>query len=194
MRKTLFCLVVLFVATILCRGQDVQPSSDCMEETHPQNLCRWSASAGSVGRVCHLDVERIDQKEACHFEATYLEEPDDHPPICISAGKQEHIAFESSKKRPFRVRRLVRINEKNENGQVCPEHPFRRHFNASELNFQGNKDTDVVDSAPDGCMYKFEVQFRDLDRNGPEEQFDQKRTRFECRDPHIKIVNKPLPQ
>jgi hypothetical protein len=189
MRKMLFCCVVSLFAATLSPGQTVSPSSQCMAESHPHNLCRWSASTGTAGRVCRFDVEAMDQKEACHFEATVLSEPDDHPPICISATNKEHIVFHSSKKRNFRVRRMVRMNERNAAGQLCPEHPFRRHFEPAELkNFGTEHDTDVVDAAPEGCMYKFEVQFHKVDRNAPEESYDPQHTRYECRDPHIKII------
>jgi hypothetical protein len=194
MRRVLLCCVVSAFAATLSPGQSVSPSSQCMEESHPRNLCHWSAAAGTAGRVCQLDVEAMDKKEICHFEASVLVEPDDHPPICISAANQEHIVFHSSKKRTFRVRRMVRLNEKNANGETCPLHPFRHHFEPAELtNFNTEHDTDVVDAAPEGCMYKFEVQFQNVDRNAPPESFDPQHTRYECRDPHIKIVGRTSP-
>ncbi len=49
----------------------------------------------------------------------------DHPPICISKEREERITFESSKKRKFRVRRLVRLNKENDDGEECPKHPFK---------------------------------------------------------------------
>lgn len=190
MRKALLCAAVALCAVALSRAEESSRRQDCIDESHPKNLCHWSDKEGAKGRVCHLDVEKIDEKEACHFEVELAQDAGDHPPICISKEREERIAFESSKKRKFRVRRLVRINKQTEDGRECPKHPFRHHFNEEEMNFTDSQDTDTVDNdqTPEGCMYKLEVQYSKVDKKSPAEMHDKKHTRWECRDPHIKVM------
>ncbi len=189
MRKVLLFAAIPLCAVALARGQQAPADEECIHEDHPKNMCHWSDKEGAKGRVCELDVEALDEKESCHFEVTIAQDAGDHPPICVSKSRGERISFKSSKKRKFRVRRLVRLNKETEDGQECPKHPFKHHFKEEEMNFTDSQETDVVDAdqTPEGCMYKLEVQYYKVDKNAPEEVNDEKHTRWECRDPHVRV-------
>jgi hypothetical protein len=163
----------------------------CASDSDAENLCtRWDSAAGSHGRGCHLDVERIDRKYGCRYDAASVAEMDDHKPMCFSAARAEHILFESSRSRQFRVRRLVRITETGANGQACPRDPFNQPFH--EEDFHAAWDTPKDSLAPKasaiGCRYKLEVQWNAIDANSPEATYDPQHRHLECRDPHLQIT------
>ncbi len=156
-------------------------------QTDPENLCQWDGPAGTHGRKCVIDVERMDRKHVCHFDQATSADMMDHKPMCISAGLAEHIVFRSGNGRMYRVRRLVPINNTNADGQACPAHPFRREFHEEDFNFAGSYDTQEAKSQSVGCFYKLEVQFMTVDPNGPVATHDGQHRHLECRDPHLGI-------
>ncbi len=159
----------------------------CAADTDAENLCKWDAPLGTHGRKCVLDVERMPRKDVCAYGNATAPEMTDHKPMCISAKMAEHIVFQSSSGRTFRVRRLVPINKTNAAGQPCPPHPFQREFHAEDFNFGGSWDTTTAKSAAVGCRYKLEVQFMTVDPNAPVETNDPQHRRLECRDPHLGV-------
>jgi hypothetical protein len=159
----------------------------CASTTDTENLCEWDSAAGTHGRKCLLDVEKIERSATCRYDSANLPDAFDHKPMCISLQQAEHIAFQSSRKRRFRVRRLVPITATGVNGQACPKHPFGRSFLEEDLTFGSAFDTLAPKAEAAGCKYKLEVQFRTIDANAPAEPHDGKGRHFECRDPHLKI-------
>lgn len=164
-------------------------AADCAQPTDAENLCSWDAAAGTRGRGCHLDVERIDRKYACNYNQTAGAEMSDHKPMCFSAQNAEHILFESSRSRQFRVRRLVPITRTGANGQLCPRDPFTQPFHEEEWGFDGRKDSLIPKTSAHGCQYKLEVQWNAVDPGAPEAPYDPQHRRLECRDPHLQINN-----
>jgi hypothetical protein len=160
----------------------------CAGDTDAENLCKWDAPAGTRGRKCVLDVERISRKDVCAYDHATAAEMTDHKPMCISAKMAEHIVFQSSNGRTFRVRRLVPINKTNASGQACPVHPFSREFHAEDFNFAPNFDTAEPKSEAIGCRYKLEVQFVTEDPHAPVATEDPQHRHLECRDPHLGIT------
>jgi hypothetical protein len=159
----------------------------CAADTDTENLCKWDAPPGTRGRKCVIDVEHMSRKDVCAYDHASAAEMSDHKPMCISAKLAEHIVFQSSNGRTFRVRRLVPINTTNNAGGACPAHPFRREFHAEDFNFGPNFDTAEPKSEAVGCRYKLEVQFLTVDPNAPVAIHDPQHRRLECRDPHLGI-------
>lgn len=162
-------------------------SRNCATESDPENLCQWDAPAGTHGRKCVLDVEKMDRKHACRYDLANSAMMSDHKPMCISAGLAEHIVFRSSNGRMYRVRRLVPINDTNDAGQACPKHPFRHEFHEEDFNFASSFDSQEAKSQAVGCFYKLEVQFMTIDPNAPVSTHDPQHRHLECRDPHLGI-------
>jgi len=160
----------------------------CAGETDAENLCSWDSAAGTHGRKCALDVEHM-RRTACDYSKVSLPSISDHKAMCFSVGNAEHIAFNSSQGRNFRVRRLVPITHKNAHGQACPRDPFAKTFDPTDVNFGSAFDTLAPKSSALGCQYKLEVQFQTADPNAQPEPNDQQHRHFECRDPHLRITN-----
>jgi hypothetical protein len=152
----------------------------CAQQGDKKNLCNWN------GRTCALDVEKMDN-EACHYDqSTVVDMDSDHKPMCFSVSRKHHIVFNSSQNRSFRVRRLVPITATNPQGQPCPAHPFGHHFDPNQIQFSGSADSQTPVRAAVGCKYKLEVQFQHEDPSFPRESDGH---HYECRDPHLRIVN-----
>ena len=152
-------------------------------------LCTWDSPAGTHGRKCAVDVERIDRQAACHYDQTTAADMTDHPPMLISVSNAEHMVFNSSGNRSFRVRRLVPISATGANGQACPLHPFKHQFREEDFNFGGSFDSLVAKKRAIGCRYKLEVQFLTIDPGAPVATHDPHHRHLECRDPHLLIRN-----
>lgn len=165
----------------------------CAGASDAENLCSWDGPAGTHGRRCTLDVERIRRDSACRFDKAAMEDMADHKPMCISIRDAEHIAFSSSHGRHFRVRRLVPITARGANGQLCPRDPFGTVFDPTKLNFTGAVDSQAAKTEAEGCKYKLEVQFETQDPKGPAEPNDGQHRHFECRDPHLLLKSPPPP-
>jgi hypothetical protein len=163
----------------------------CAGDNDAENLCKWDAPPGTRGRKCVLDVEHISRKDVCAYDRDTAAEMTDHKPMCISAHMAEHIVFQSSNGRTFRVRRLVPINKTSDSGAACPAHPFKREFHAEDFNFAGTFDTTEPKLEAVGCRYKLEVQFLTIDPNAPVATFDPQHRHLECRDPHLGITKTP---
>jgi len=159
----------------------------CASTTDAENLCAWDGAKGTHGRKCTLDVEKIERTACKYGEASTADRPD-HKPMCFSIHDAEHIVFQSGRHRRFRVRRFVPITATGANGQACPKDPFGTSFDEHKLNFSNTFDSAAAKAESEGCKYKLEVQFHDLDPNAPLEPHDRKGRRFECRDPHIKVT------
>jgi hypothetical protein len=163
--------------------------SACAQPTDAENLCSWDAAAGTHGRGCHLDVERVDKKYDCNYAQASVAQMSDHKPMCFSVQNAEHILFTSSRSRQFRVRRLVPITRTGANGQACPRDPFTQSFHEEEWGFDGRKDSLTPKASALGCQYKLEVQFNAIDPNAPAAPYDPQHRHLECRDPHLGITN-----
>jgi hypothetical protein len=192
-------LVVLFAAPFAAHASGPAPApvpaaagasvaQACAADTDAENLCKWDAPPGTPGRKCVLDVERMPRKDVCAYGNATAAEMTDHKPMCFSAKMAEHIVFQSSNGRQFRVRRLVPINKTNAAGALCPPHPFNHEFHEEDFNFGGNFDTTQAKSQSVGCRYKLEIQFLTVDPDGPVATHDPQHRRLECRDPHLGIV------
>lgn len=163
-------------------GSKAAPSSaNCASIGDPGNVCtKWN------GTACAVDVEKMPSQRCDYNQASTADMDGDHKPMCYSVGQQQHMIFSSSRSRKFRVRRLVPITATNAKGQPCPPDPFRQAFDPHNIQFGDNADSLAPKAAAIGCKYKLEVQFSDIDNNAPPEQ-DGKH--YECRDPHLGIVN-----
>jgi hypothetical protein len=159
----------------------------CASTSDSENLCTWDAEKGTHGRKCTLDVEKIERTVCKYEEASTADRPD-HKPMCFSIHDAEHIVFKSGKQRVFRVRRFVPITARGTNGQACPKDPFGTSFDEHNVTFDSMFDSAAARAEAEGCKYKLEVQFHDLDSNAAREPHDKKGRHFECRDPHIKIT------
>lgn len=159
----------------------------CASTTDAENLCAWDSAKGTHGRKCTLDVEKIERTACKYGEARTSDRPD-HKPMCFSIHDAEHIVFTSGRHRRFRVRRFVPITATGANGQACPKDPFGTSFDEHKLNFSNTFDSAAAKAESEGCKYKLEVQFHDLDPHAPLEPHDRKGRHFECRDPHIKVT------
>lgn len=163
----------------------------CAGGSDAENYCAWDSAAGTHGRKCTLDVEKIRNDHPCDFTKPSMADMADHKPMCISIQQAEHITFSSGKGRQFRVRRLVPITARNFYGKACPKDPFQRAFDEHDLTFAGSVDTDVPKASARGCKYKLEVQFHDEDANAPAEPNDPGHHHYECRDPHLLVKSAP---
>lgn len=171
-------------------GTTTSPSvMACAGDGDAENLCNWDSAAGTHGRKCTLDVERIDRKTACNYDQGSLPSISDHKPMCFSVRNAEHIAFSSGQGRSFRVRRLIPISQKNAHGRACPKDPFTTTFDPKNMNFGASFDSATPKSSALGCQYKLEVQFRTEDASAPPEPNDPDGHHYECRDPHLKVTN-----
>ncbi len=171
------------------RAQSSQDNvSACAQSTDPENLCNWDSPAGTHGRKCNLDVENIP-RTPCTYGQSSIPAITDHKPMCFSVQNAEHIAFMSGQGRSFRVRRLVPITHKNASGLNCPRDPFATAFDPSHMAFGNGADSHGPQSSAIGCQYKLEVQFQTEDPNAPADPDDPSHRHYECRDPHLKIVN-----
>lgn len=150
-------------------------------------LCTWDSPAGTQGRKCAIDVERIDRHAACRYDQTTAPDMTDHPPMLISVSRAEHMAFSSSSNRSFRVRRLVPISATGAQGQACPKHPFKHQFREEDFTFGNGFDSLVAKKQAIGCRYKLEVQFLTIDPGAPVATHDPHRRHLECRDPHLQV-------
>jgi hypothetical protein len=160
----------------------------CAADTDAENLCKWDAPPGTHGRKCVIDVEHMSRKDICNYGSPTAAEMADHKPMCISAKMAEHIVFQSSNGRTFRVRRLVPINKTSDTGGACPAHPFSREFHEEDFNFAGNFDTAEPKTEAIGCRYKLEVQFLAVDPHAPVATHDPQHRHLECRDPHLGVT------
>lgn len=168
------------------------PPAACAQPSDAENLCTsWDGAAGSHGRKCHLDVERIDRKYGCDYTKATIAEMNDHKAMCFSSQRAEHIAFESSRSRQFRVRRLVPITDRGANGQLCPADPFNQPFHKEDFRtaWDNPKDSMAPKASAIGCRYKLEVQWNAIDAGAPTAPFDPQHRKLECRDPHLQITN-----
>lgn len=200
--KCTIAVLVLFSAGMLAAQDRPAPptnlsaaaegtdTSVCASVGDAENLCVWDAAAGTHGRKCTLDVEKIERSATCRYDLASVPDRFDHKPMCFSIRDAEHIAFTSSKGRKFRVRRLVPITATGVHGQACPKDPFKKSFREEDFaSFGTGVDTDVPNPAADGCKYKLEVQFHTIDPNAPVATHDPKHRRLECRDPHLSLTN-----
>jgi hypothetical protein len=196
--KRSFAVLALFSAGFLAAQDRVAPpaglapmvqpadTSVCADVKDAENYCVWDSAKGTHGRKCTLDVEKIERSAACRYDLASVPDRLDHKPMCFSISNAEHIAFTSSKKRKFRVRRLVPITATGTNGQACPNDPFKKSFKEEDFSsFDVAFDSDVPKTEAEGCKYKLEVQFRKIDPNAPAEPHDPKKQHLECRDPHL---------
>lgn len=168
------------------------PDSSCAQPGDAEDLCtHWDGAPGSHARGCHLDVERIDRKYGCRYDAATVADMDDHKPMCFSAARAEHILFESSRSRQFRLRRLVRITATGANGQACPRDPFNQPFHEEDFRtgWDNPKDSLAPKASAIGCRYKLEVQWNAIDASSPSAIYDPQHRHLECRDPHLQISN-----
>lgn len=180
--------ISLAAAALQAQTQQSNAVQVCASDTDHENLCSWNSAAGTHGRKCSLDVERMDGKARCDYNSPTVTEPNDHRPMCFSVSNAEHIAFSSSQGRKFRVRRFVPITKTNPQGQPCPADPFNTPFDPHNVAFGNSFDTMVPKAAAVGCSYKLEVQFQNQDPNAPPEIFDSQQHRYECRDPHLMVT------
>lgn len=168
-----------------------QPASPVCAVTGDQSkYCDWNnVPFGTDGRECRIDVETIDQ-EPCNLQASTASESNmaDHAPICISAGKHEHIVFTSGKGRSYRIRRLIPLDSNPAHCQNVPQ-PFNQPFDPAEFDSFGTTfDTLAAKAAAQGCFYKLEVEFMTSDPNGVHDRKDpQAGRKLECRDPHLGV-------
>lgn len=195
MKITVLALVPMLAAAVASHasGPASAPAPQsgvqvCAADTDLENLCKWDAPKGTRGRKCVIDVEHMTRKDVCAYGQATAREMSDHKPMCISATQAEHIVFQSSNGRQFRVRRLVPINKTSDTGGACPAHPFSREFHEEDFNFAGNFDTAEPKHEAIGCRYKLEVQFLTVDPNAPIAMHDPQHRRLECRDPHLGIT------
>jgi hypothetical protein len=182
---------ILIAAALVAHAAGPAPASSvqvCAADSDMENLCKWNAPPGTRGRKCVLDVEHMSRKDVCTYDNPTAPEMTDHKPMCISAKMAEHIVFQSSHGRTFRVRRLVPINKTNNAGGACPAHPFSREFHAEDFNFGPTFDTAEPKAAAIGCRYKLEVQFLTVDPNAPVAKYDPQNRHLECRDPHLGVT------
>jgi hypothetical protein len=191
--RTAAVAILVSAIVALCARAQVRPASTaaqvCASASDAENLCSWDAAAGVNGRKCTLDVERLDRKHGCNYGPPTTPPLTDHKPMCFSVSNAEHIAFMSGQGRHFRVRRLIPITHKNAKGQPCPRDPFVTAFDSTKLNFGQSFDSASPKSSALGCQYKLEVQFETLDASAPAEPNDPDHRHFECRDPHLKVMN-----
>lgn len=165
-------------------GQDVPQA--CDNTGDHSKYCKWKGgNFGTPGRECDIDVETIDQ-DPCDFQSNTAHEMADHTPICISSKLGEHIVFNSTKGRTYRIRRLVPLDT---NAASCPAQPFAQVFDEKDFDKVGTTfDTKAANQSAVGCFYKLEVQFRTIDPNGPHDPHDpQSGRKLECRDPHLGV-------
>lgn len=195
MKTTIAVLAACITAALAAHASGSAPAAThrravqiCAADTDAENLCKWDAPPGTRGRKCVLNVEHISRKDVCAYDHPTAAEMKDHKPMCISAKMAEHIVFQSSNGRTFRVRRLVPINKTNGQGQACPAHPFSREFHPEDFNFAGTFDTAEPKSEAIGCRYKLEVQFQTIDPNAPAASYDPQHRHLECRDPHLTVT------
>ncbi|HEX3662190.1 MAG TPA: hypothetical protein VHU89_12200 [Acidobacteriaceae bacterium] len=196
MKFTLPALALFAAASLTAFAASPTPSpkagsarvaQNCATVADAENLCTWDAPAGTRGRKCVIDVEKMSRKHACRYDLSSSVDMSDHKPMCISAGLAEHIVFRSSNGRMYRVRRLVPVNKTNGQGQACPAHPFRHEFHEEDFNFGSSFDTQEAKAGAIGCFYKLEVQFMTVDPNSPLATHDAQHRHLECRDPHLGI-------
>lgn len=186
MKLTVLAVAPLLTATfaLLASGPGTalaQSSGPACAGAHDtENLCSWDGPH----QKCTLDVERIP-RDACAYGNPTTPNITGHKPMCFSVQQAQHIVFQSSSGRQFRVRRLVPIAS---NSNSCPQQPFNHTFNESDLTFSGGSDTTLPKASAIGCFYKLEIQFSTLDSNAPQEPHDSNKRRFECRDPHLGVT------
>lgn len=196
MKISLFAPVFVVAAACLAHAATPPPAAAaaasgvevCAGAADAENLCSWDKAPGTHGRKCTLDVERIDRKYSCNYGQSLAAEMSDHKPMCFSAKTAEHILFQSSRKRQFRVRRLVPITKTNAQGQACPRDPFAKTFHEEDFGFSGSWDSLSPKASAIGCRYKLEVQWNALDAGAPLAPFDPQRRHLECRDPHLTVT------
>lgn len=180
---------ILVAAALAAHAATPNPAPNPAPAVAPDDatLCQWDFPAGTHGRKCAIDVERIDRQAACHYDQATAADMTDHPPMYISVSKAEHMVFASGSNRSFRVRRLVPISATGASGQACPKHPFRHQFREEDFNFSNSADSLVAKKAAIGCRYKLEVQFLTIDPDAPVATHDPQHRHLECRDPHLQV-------